>query len=296
MSESIVGTVASLWRFPVKSMGGERVARTGLSETGLLGDRAYALIDTATGKVVSAKSVKRFPGILDCHAAFVTEPEVGRDLPPVRITLPTGQSVQSDAADVNRILSDHFGQAVSLARSAPADFTIDQYHPDIEGADPAGYQDTTVEAKLGAAMFAAVGSPSPVPVGAFFDVFPMSLVTTSTLRQFEALAPESRWDVRRFRMNVVVETTPQGFVENGWVGQAVAIGETSRLRVAMADPRCVMTTLAQGDLPNDPGILRAAVQHNRLPLMGGALFPCVGVYTAVDAGGSLQVGDVVAVV
>jgi len=64
MATSIaVGSVSALWRFPVKSMGGERLERADISSAGLLGDRAFALIDTATGKVVSAKSVNVFPGI-----------------------------------------------------------------------------------------------------------------------------------------------------------------------------------------------------------------------------------------
>jgi len=286
-----VGTVAGLWRFPVKSMGGERLPRVELTPTGILGDRAMALIDTTTGKVVSAKSVKLFPGILDCHATFVEEPTPGQALPPVLITLPSGRSVRSDAADTDGILSSHFGRPVTLARSAPADFTIDQYHPDVEGADPAGYRDTTVEARLGAALFAQLGAPSPVPVGAFFDLFPLSVLTTSTLAHLQALQPASRWDERRFRMNVIVHTPAPGLVENGWVGGSVTIGESARLQVAMPDPRCVMTTLPQGELPNDPDILRGAVRHNRLPLMGGALFPCVGVYAGVETGGTLQVGD-----
>jgi uncharacterized protein YcbX len=274
-------------------MGGERLQRAELTPSGILGDRAFALIDASSGKVVSAKSVARFPGILDCHAAFVEEPRPGEALPPVRITLPTGQSVSSDAAGVDEVLSAHFRRPVTLARSAPVDFTIEQYYPDVEGADPAGYRNTTVDQKLGSALFAQLGMPSPVPVGAFFDVFPVSVLTTSTLAQLATFQPGSRWDERRFRMNVIVDSGAAGFVENRWVGEAVGVGDAARLRVAMPDPRCVMTTLAQGDLPNDPEILRAAVRHNRLPLMDGALFPCIGVYAAVEAAGTLRVGDAV---
>ena len=79
---SAVGAVASLWRFPVKSMGGERIEEVELTETGFVGDRAYALIDVATGRVVSAKSVKHFPGLLDCQAAFVAPPQAGQEPPP----------------------------------------------------------------------------------------------------------------------------------------------------------------------------------------------------------------------
>ena len=71
MADEIVGSVAELWRFPVKSMQGERLEQAEFTERGVLGDRAYALIDVDTGKVVSAKSVKLFPGLLDCQATFL---------------------------------------------------------------------------------------------------------------------------------------------------------------------------------------------------------------------------------
>jgi hypothetical protein len=75
----------------------------------------------------------------------------------VRITLGDGTIVLSDAADVDAVLSKFFGRGVTLARSAPADFTIDQYHPDIEGADPEGRRDTVVDQKLGSALFEQEG-------------------------------------------------------------------------------------------------------------------------------------------
>ena len=71
-----------------------------------------------------------------------------------------------------------------------------------------------VAQKLGAALFAEVGIESPVPVGSFFDVFPLSVLTTSTLAQLNELRPQSRFDQRRFRMNVIVNTERPGFIEN----------------------------------------------------------------------------------
>jgi len=77
-----VGSVTGLWRFPVKSMRGERLDEAHVTEQGLVGDRAYALIDNDTGKVVSAKSVKRFPDLFGCRAAFVEPPRADGDLSP----------------------------------------------------------------------------------------------------------------------------------------------------------------------------------------------------------------------
>src|SRR5262249_18945733 len=145
------------------------------------------------------------------------------------------------------------------------------------------------------AFFAQAGLPSPVPVGSFFDLFPLSVLTTSTLTQFGMLRPESRFDQRRFRMNVIVATDEPGFLENHWVGRQVGIGETVRLRVAMPDPRCVMTTLAQDDLPRDTDVLRTLTRHNRLQVGGGGQYPCAGVYAVVEAAGTVRLGDRVAV-
>ena len=293
-ADTAVGSVAGLWRFPVKSMDGERLEECEVTTRGLLGDRAFALIDVSTGRVASAKSVKLFPGLLSFRAAYVEPPRPGRDLPPVRITLPNGSVVASEAGDVDRLLSAHFGRAVALARAAPEDFTIDMYHPDIEGADPAGRRNTVVAQKLGSAFFSEKGLPSPVPVGSFFDLFPVSVLTTSTLARFAKLQPESRFDERRFRMNVIVGAGESGFPENGWIGRQVVLGGTVRLRVAVPDSRCVMTTLAQDDLPDDPGVLRTLVRHNPIQIGAAGPFPCAGVYAVVETPGTIRTGDRVA--
>ena len=287
MSGSGVGSLAHLWRFPVKSMLGERLDEAVLTPHGLVGDRAYALLETTSGKVVSAKNVKAFPNIFACRAAFVAPPQPGRDLPAVRITLPDGRSTTSDAADVDSTLSGFFGRGVTLARTAPANFTIDEYHPDIEKDDlgPA------IEAQLGAALFAKIGAPSPVPAGAFFDAFPLSLLTTATLERLNTLRPQTRFDERRFRMNVIVRAQQSGFVENDWVNHTLEIGEAVRLRITMPDPRCVMTTLAQGDLPRDIEVLRTLTAHNRIAVVGLGDMPCAGVYAMVLSAGTLRAGD-----
>jgi uncharacterized protein YcbX len=289
MSEP-VGTVAALWRFPVKSMLGETIDEADVSERGIAGDRAYALIDVETGKVVSAKNPKLWPGMFGCRASFVEAPRAGDEVPPVRITLADSTSLLSDAPDVDAQLSRFFGRDVELAQAAPADFTIDQYHPDIEDADPGGHRDAVIDQKLGSAFFDEAGLPSPVGVGSFFDLFPVSILTTSTLDRLNELSPASSFDERRFRMNVIVRTHEPGFVENEWVGRGLGVGADAQLAVFIPDPRCVMPTLMQDDLPKDNEILRTLVRHNRLDV-GGALSPCAGVYATVTAAGTMCNGD-----
>jgi uncharacterized protein YcbX len=127
-----------------------------------------------------------------------------------------------------------------------------------------------------------------LPEGTFFDLAVVHLLTTATLDRLRELYPEGRLEVRRFRPNIVVATGPeeQGFVENDWIGRTISIGGELRLRVSGLCPRCVMITLAQGDLPKDSGILRTAAQNNHAN---------VGVYADVVKGGTVRRGDHVTV-
>ena len=290
-----VGTIRALWRFPVKSMLGEELGAADLTEGGVVGDRAFAIVDRETGKVASAKHPKLWPDLLACRAGFVEPPRPGEELPPARIELADGNSVLSDAADVDDVLSRFFGREVELAHAAQNGYTIDQYHPDEENYDPDGHRDEVVEAQLGAAFFNERGLPSVVSEGSFFDLFPLSVLTTSTLDRLGELEPQSRFDARRFRMNVIVDTPARGFVENEWLGRTLAIGDDAQLGVALPDPRCVMPSLAQEDLPRDPNILKALARHNRIDV-AGSLYPCAGVYAVAAATGTIREGDRVSLV
>jgi MOSC domain-containing protein len=290
-----VGTIGALWRFPVKSMVGEELDAVDVGEGGVVGDRAYALRDRETGKVASAKHPKLWPNLLACRAAFVEAPRPDDELAPLRIDLADGSSVLSDAADVDAVLSRFFGREVELAHAAHNGYTIDQYHPDEEDYDPEGHRDEVVEARLGAAFFNERGLPSAVPEDSFFDLYPLSILTTSTLDRLGELEPEVSFDVRRFRMNVIVDSAARGFVENEWVGRSLAIGDDVQLGVALPDPRCCMPGVEQEDLPRDPRVLKALARHNRIDV-AGARYPCAGVYAVAKATGTIRKDDRVTLV
>ncbi len=262
-----VGSVVSLWRYPVKSMLGEELNATEVTKGGLVGDRVYALVDSSDGKVASAKNPRKWPQLFEFRAALADAPRAGMKLP-VRMTLPDGTQVDSEQADVHQILSKVLNRQVTL--SAAPDLrmaTAEEYWPDIEGLD---YRDTVTDFGL--------------PEGTFFDCAFVHVLTTSTLDRLRMLYPQGRFEVRRFRPNIVVDTAngEKDFVENAWIGQSVAIGDAVRLSITGPCPRCVMTTLPQGDLPKDAGILRTAAQHNRAN---------VGVYASVLQGGTVRRGD-----
>jgi len=267
---------------------GEQLDRADVSARGVLGDRAYGLVEPATGKVVSAKNVKAYPALLQCRAAFVAPTRLDAPLPPVRITLANGERVDSDAPHANARLSAFFGRDVELRATAPEDFTIDEYRPDLD-TDELGPE---IAAPLGAALWGKLGVRSPVPNGAFFDAFPLSLLTSATLEALQGLQPKSRFDERRFRMNVIVKAIDVGFPENGWVGRTLAIGDALRIRITMPDPRCIVTTLEQDGLPRDMEVLRTLRAHNGITLRGATgESPCAGVYAVVTTPGEIAVGD-----
>jgi uncharacterized protein YcbX len=94
-----LGEVVSLWRYPVKSMMGEELNATEITERGLFGDRAYALVDNADGKAATAKNPREWPALFNCRATFVEPLQRATSLPAVRITLPDGKRVKSDQDD-----------------------------------------------------------------------------------------------------------------------------------------------------------------------------------------------------
>lgn len=272
-------SLLSLWRYPVKSMAGEELDAVEVTERGLNGDRAYALVDTATKKVGSAKSVKKFGELLRCRAQFVSPPRPEARVPAVRITLPDGTTLQSDQPDAAAALAAAFGPQVSLASTAPAGLMLE-----FAAGTLSGKHAETTEAPLSGAA----------PPGTFFDLACVHLLTTATLRSLQEAYPEGQFAVQRFRPNLVVDCPGEsGFVENSWIGRSLSIGADLVLRVSVPCARCVMTTLPRTDLPHDPGILRTAVQQNRLDLGEFGRLPCVGVYADVVKPGRIRRGDTV---
>jgi uncharacterized protein YcbX len=262
-----LGAVVALWRYPVKSMLGEELNASALGTRGLVGDRVYAIVDPETGKVGSAKHPKKWPHLFDCRAAFVEPPGSSEELPPVRVTLPDGRVTRSDDAGFNEAISAMLGRSGKLQMAVPEQPVLEEYWPDIEGL---ALRETVTDEAM--------------PEGTFFDVATVHVLTTATLDRLRELYPDGRFEVRRFRPNIVVQPTlgERSFVESDWVGRTLAIGDEVRLKVTGPCARCVMTTLPQGDLPRDPGILRAAAQHNEAN---------VGVYAEVAQGGLVRRGD-----
>lgn len=265
------GSVVALWRYPIKSMMGEELNACEVTNRGVLGDRAYALVDPTNGKVVSAKNPKKWGNLFNFRANYATPPRLGEPVPAVIITLPGGSTLSSLEDHVDKTLTGALGRDVRLETAAPEKPSLEEYWPDIEDLE---HRDTVTDEAM--------------PTGTFFDLAVLHILTTATLDRLRELYPEGRFETRRFRPNIVVEasSSENAFIEDDWIGRSVSIGEEVQLAITEACPRCVMTTLPQGDLPRDRGILRTAAKHNDVH---------VGVYASVTQGGMIRRGDKVTV-
>lgn len=293
MSEDPVARVAALFRYPVKSMQGEQIDAATVTDGGVVGDRAYAVVDAADGKVASAKNPAKWAALLACQARFGGEPQLGAPLPVVVITLPDGSEVASDDPAVHQAISDVAGREARLT-SVPLDAPVlEEVWPDIDGLAPTDFiESTRVDENEAGEVVSGIPMGLLAP-GSFMDLSPLHLLTTATLERLHELEPDATFDHRRYRPNVLVELDGAGFVENGWVGGDVALGDQVVAAVSLPTMRCVMTTLAQGDLPVDRATLRTIARHNRIAIPDLGTWACAGVYATPTATGTITTGDAV---
>jgi uncharacterized protein len=270
-AQTAAGKVVSIWRYPVKSMLGEELNSSYVTERGLAGDRTYALVDKETGKVASAKNPRKWEKLFDFRSAFIDVSQVAENIPPVRITLPDGTHIFSNHDEnIDFTLSKAVGRDVRLMKANLAKPSYEEYWPDIDGL---AQRDKVTDESM--------------PPQTFFDIAVIHILTTATINRLRELYPEGRFEVRRFRPNIVVESTSskeKDFIENSWIDRKLIIGEEIMLKVVGPCTRCVMITLPQGDLPRDLGILRTVARYNQVN---------AGVYASVLQCGTIHRGDLI---
>lgn len=270
-----IGTVQELLRYPVKSMGGESLTAASIGSGGISNDRGWALQESATGKIASAKNPRAFRALLDYAATVDGDSEDAV----VTITGPDDFSVQSSDARHAAELSDAIGRPVTLERAGIVDALYESEWPDMEGL---------VISNMSLDLPVAMSTEKT----SFVDLAAVHLLSTASLHALAMLAPESAIDLRRFRPNLVIDTgDAEGFVDTQWVGHDVTIGERVVLRISDNATRCVMTTLAQGSLPQDRTVLKTLATENQQEFGGLGRSACFGVYAEVVTGGSVRVGD-----
>jgi uncharacterized protein len=283
----VIGTVKEIWRYPVKSMAGERMQRATVGALGICGDRGWAIRDEKAGEI---RNARKLPALLHCTAVYIREPSAS-DVPPAQITMPDGTTFRSDSAEASEKLSEMLGRSVSIWPIQPA-----SEHDFLRRAAP---DNPDMTAELREVFGRLESEPLPdlstlppqilqftSPFGTFFDAFPFQVLTTASLSALSRLNPTADFDTRRFRPNVLIATAGviEGLVEADWSGRTLRIGAT-RIRIEMPTVRCVIPTLDQPGVKKDPSVLRTIVRDAAQNL---------GAYATVASGGTIALGDEVA--
>jgi uncharacterized protein YcbX len=283
MAATRIGVVRELWRHPVKSMGGEMLARSTIGTLGIPGDRGWAVRDEEAAEI---RGAKKLPLLMRCTARYRREPTAD-GVPHADLVLADGTRTATDDPEVHARLSALLGRRVTLWARRPAD-DRDHYRRGLP-------DDPDMETELRAIFGRTPDEPLPdlsvlppelfeftSPLGTYFDAAPIHLLTSASL------AVLGSPDRRRFRPNVLVETEPgmAGLIEAGWVGREIRVGSAT-LRGDLRTMRCSMVAQAQPDLPKDPAVLRAVVRDAD---------QCLGLYASVTTPGGVAVGDAVMLV
>jgi uncharacterized protein YcbX len=217
--------VVEIWRYPVSSVGGERVPDASLTAAGVAGDRQYALMDRASGRPAAPENDARWRKSLQLQARSVAGTCPAESLPVM--TFPAGDAYPLNDPALNDVLSDYFGFAVAVGAYANA--AIDAGFPAIRNR----YRPSALH-----------------------------LLTTASLGHLAALRQGGAIDSRRFRPTVLIETAEAGgFLENAWIGRRLRLGD---IAMTGTEPtkRCGITLISQPGIHEDPEILRTILRHN----------------------------------
>lgn len=285
--------ISEIWRYPVKSFGGERLAAADIRSEGIVGDRAWALVDDETGNVVSAKRVKYWGGLLLCRARLLDASATG-DLASLAIEFSDGAELTADNPQTVARLTEMTGRTVRFqyatrdAKSMEMDWapesqigmekaveaTAARVRQEDDGGDPVGVVPT-----------GGAGSR-------YHDLAPIHLLTTSSVRQLTDDAA-IRSAIRKYRPNLVVgeDDWDAGYVEDTWLDASIGLGAAA-LTPTTPVSRCVMVTLEHRDAPRDKDALRRIAQQHRVKTpYTTAPTPCLGLYTDVATEGVVRIGD-----
>lgn len=271
-----VGVIAEIWRYPVKSMLGEQLTEARLTPTGLEGDREWALLDAQSERVLSAK---KWPALLELHAACAPAGSAGHRQEQVVVTMPDGRALAVGEPASSQALSQYLGHAVSFACAQPEQCLRAEIDP------TSVFGDVPASMMLPGFVDASMPDTFSLVKGGFCDAAPLHLLTSATLEFLRRrCGTDAKIDARRFRPNFLLATVEglDGLYEDRWRGLNLKLGEQAQLEVIRPSLRCVMTTHQQAGLPRDLRVLRAIARENTGHL---------GVFATVSEPGKVRVGD-----
>jgi len=219
--------VAQLWRYPVKSLLGERLPELRLVGDGVDGDRMWGIQDRSDGRILTAR---REPRLL-----FASSRMAEHDGLPV-IILPDGQELMGPGPDTDAALSAWLAKPVTLVAAAESDAARAEYFADATNDASQALEWT-------------------MPKGRFVDAFPVLVMTTAGLRGSASAYSSGIWDVRRFRPNILIQLDREGWYEDAWAERRMNVG-SAQLVPRRRCIRCTMVNRAQPGLERDVNIYK----------------------------------------
>ncbi len=276
-----------LYRYPVKSMAGESLDQLTLGPKGVPGDRAWAVRDEKRGGI---RGAKHFRELMQCSARYAQEP-AAEGSSPAEVTLPSGEVLGTGDDALPEKLGELVNCPVSFWPLMPAD-ALDHYrrgapiHEDMEQEWRRVFARPEGTPLPDLSVFPPELFEFESPLGTYFDAFPLLLLTQQSLDTLARATPDSQFDVRRFRPNILLDApSDDPFPELAWVGKEVTIGSAT-LKVELHCPRCQMTTHGFADLPRDSKIMQTMIRESEGNL---------GVYASVVTPGKVSMGDTLSV-
>lgn len=281
----VVGTVKELWRYPVKSMGGEKVESTEILKQGLFADRGWAVRDDDIGEI---KGGRKLPRLMGCNARYIEQPKISDSaLPGVEITFPDKTVLTDTDPELQQKLSQFLKRPASLwplqKSSNWAHYRLEKMMTSKElmrqFASPTrpDLSEISLLKLLELSFFAT-------PVGRYYDAYPLHLMTTDSLQYMADVSPQADYDVRRFRPNILIDThlsNEQGLSEFQWIGGKLHIGDVI-IKISARTVRCSMPAQPQMACHKDSKVVKGLIDHSDRHL---------GVYAEVIKPGTIYCGD-----
>ncbi len=285
MSPSL--SIASVYRYPVKSMGGERMETAKISKHGLAGDRTWAVYNTAAREIQGGRNL---PKLLQLRASYTREPN-GTDKGAIRVIFPDDSFIEADEALESEKLSSFVGAPTRLMPLEPASniahylrarTTPEEMKKQMgvsEGEATVDFSSLSLSALATGALFATAP-------GAYYDLFPLHIMTTGSLTHMQTISGNTNFSVERFRPNILVSNSMTNAVEEfTWNGLSLSLGGV-RIKVEAETVRCSIPGRAQFGIVEDKTIVQAVARLSNRHL---------GVYASVLDEGTIHQGDAITV-
>jgi uncharacterized protein YcbX len=256
---SNIGTVESLWRYPVKSMRGEELDEIYAGYAGVYGDRIFAF--------TSAESRNGFP--------YFT----AREQRAMLQYWPRFRQPEKAARPINQADAENLPPGATPRYASPDEFMVDV---EVPGGKAIAIDDLA----LIEALRKGIEDKHHVSLlrsdRSYTDCRPLSLFAIQSARK---LGEETgiAVDKRRFRANVYLDLpASEGFAEDKFVGRSLRIGAKVVVAILDRDPRCMMITLDPETGEKEPAILKKVAQGHE---------GMAGIYGAVLVQGTIRKGD-----